>query len=85
MKRIAGSLALAGANLVTAGIGFVCLRVEGLDYVGMIAALAVVPVILLVTLIYVVLDLRRTQTRLQALIALAISIVPFWLRLSIGT
>jgi hypothetical protein len=78
MKRLAISVVLACSNLLLIGLYFLgsWKHVGCCDWgsPGNILLMAVVPVVLLASLIFVVRDLIRPPTRLQALLALALSI-----------
>lgn len=90
MKRLSTSVILAGANLVV-----ICLYFLGswthtgccsLGSPANILAMVVVPIVLLASLFFVVRDLIRPPTRLQAVLALILSIpsalLLFWRHLS---
>jgi hypothetical protein len=80
MKKLSRSLVLATANALLAALAYVCLRTESLSFLGVVVALAVIPVLLVVTLVYIVIDLRHAETRWQAVLALVVSLVPFLFR-----
>jgi hypothetical protein len=78
VKRLAISVILASLNLLLIGLYFLASwrRVGccGWGTPGNIILLAVVPVVLLASLIFVVRDLIRPPTRLQAILALVLSV-----------
>jgi len=87
MKKLAISVILASLNLLLIGFYFLgsWKHVGCCDWgsPGNIVLVAVVPVVLLASLVFVVRDLIRPPTRLQAVIALALSIPSAILVLSI--
>lgn len=76
MKIPADSLLLALANFAATVIGCVWLRFPAVGLVGVVSALILVPVLLLLTLCFMVRDLRSRTARRQALGAAALSLLP---------
>jgi hypothetical protein len=78
MKKLAISVILASLNLLLIGFYFLASwkRVGccGWGSPGNIILLAVVPVVLLASLVFIVRDLIRPPTRLQAILALVLSV-----------
>jgi hypothetical protein len=90
MKRLAISVILASLNLLLIGLYFLAswrkIGCCGWGSPGNILLLAVVPVVLLASLVFVIRDLIRPPTRLQAILALVLlvpsAIMVFSIRLS---
>jgi hypothetical protein len=78
MKKLAISVVLASLNLLLIGLYFLASwkHVGCCDFgtPGNVVLLAIVPVVLLACVIFIVRDLIRPPTRLQALLALVLSI-----------
>jgi hypothetical protein len=78
MKKLALSVILACLNLLLIGLYFLgsWKHVGCCDWgsPGNIILLAVVPVVLLASLVFIVRDLIRATTRLQAILALVLSV-----------
>ena len=81
MRMPADSLVIALANLVPTVIGCVWLRFPSIGLVGVVSAWVFLPVIFLLTLFFLVRDLRRTETRKEAMGAAALSLLPLSLYL----
>ena len=78
MKRPAISVIFAVLNLVLTGLYFLAswrkVACCGWGSPGNVLLLAVVPVVLLASLVFIVRDLIRPPTRLQAILALVLSV-----------
>jgi hypothetical protein len=78
MKKLAISVILASLNLLLIGVYFLAswrkVGCCGWGSPGNILLLAVVPVVLLASVIFIVRDLIRPPTRLQAILALVLSV-----------
>lgn len=78
MKKLAISVILAALNLLLIGVYFLAswrkVGCCGWGSPGNIILLAVVPVVLLASVIFIVRDLIRPPTRLQAILALVLSV-----------
>lgn len=78
MKRLTISLILAVLNLVLIGLYFVAswrnVACCGWGSAGNILLLAFVPVVLLASFVFIVRDLIRPSTRVQAILALVLSV-----------
>jgi hypothetical protein len=78
MKKLAISVVLASLNLLVIGLYFLGSRTHvgccSLGSPANILIMAVAPVVLLASLIFIVRDLIRPPTRLQAILALVLSV-----------
>ena len=87
MKKMAISVVLACLNLLLIGLSFLGRWTHigccSLGSPANVLAMVVIPVVLLASLVFVVRDLIRPPTRLQALLALVLSIPSAILVLSI--